>query len=282
MKVMYGLCESTKEINIFSEYFSSESTMIHSNIFDCQIKVGNYFIKRSYTKSSMTFEKSPIFIKSPVKSIFIPVMEMLSHSQGFLEMHTKYKMPFDQTQIDILVNSGLPTTREISSLCKILLEKIDKIIDGEVLYEDGKYYIVKKSGLLVEFSLEASGFQKFGLLWKLLRNGLLEKESVLFWDEPEASTNPELMSALTDILLELSRNGVQIFIATHSEILASYLDVSRNDGDDVMFYSLYKKGEQIKYDKNKRFEYLRPNKLSEEVVKLYKEQLKRGTKNADR
>jgi AAA15 family ATPase/GTPase len=186
-------------------------------------------------------------------------------------------MPFDQIQVDILVNAGLPETREISPLCAALLEKVGKIIDGKVIYENGKYYILKKSGQKVEFSFEASGYQKFGLLWKLLRNGLLENGSVLFWDEPENSLNPELVPVLVDILLELQRNGVQIFIATHSEILASYFSVNKQKGDNVMFYSLYKdeKTQQIHYDKNDRFDLLNPNKLTAEPVKLYEIELER-------
>jgi hypothetical protein len=71
-------------------------------------------------------------------------------------------------------------------------------------------------------------------------------------------------------MLELSRNGVQVFIATHSEILASYFSVNQQQGDNVMFYSLYKDEQgHIKVDLNDRFDLLDPNKLTEEPVKLY-------------
>jgi predicted ATPase len=63
---------------------------------------------------------------------------------------------------------------------------------------------------------------------------------------------------MVDILLELSRNGVQIFLATHSEILASYFNVLLKDDNKVMFYSLCKDGEQIKADKNELFDFLTP------------------------
>jgi predicted ATP-dependent endonuclease of OLD family len=111
----------------------------------------------------------------------------------------------------------------------------------------------------VPFSLEASGYQKFGLLWKLLRNGFLESGSVLFWDEPEASINPELMPVLVDILLELQRGGVQIFVATHSGHLARYFDVNRNSNDNVVFYNLYKDGETIKSNSSDKYTELSPS-----------------------
>ena len=86
--------------------------------------------------------------------------------------------------------------------------------------------------------MEASGYKKLGLLWKLLRNGLLESGSILFWDEPENSLNPELIPILVDILLELTQSGVQIFIATHDYNLARYFDVRKDKGIPVMFNNL--------------------------------------------
>ena len=105
---------------------------------------------------------------------------------------------------------------------------------------------------------------------------MLESGTILFWDEPENSLNPEFVPILVDVLLELPRNGVQIFLATHSEILASYFAVNREKGDTVVFYSLYKDGEHIKADKSDRFDLLVPNNLTLEPVKLYERKLERG------
>jgi AAA15 family ATPase/GTPase len=149
------------------------------------------------------------------------------------------------------------------------------VIGGEVIYENDSFYIAKEGLGRIQFALEASGYRKFGLLWKLIRNGLLESGGVLFWDEPENSLNPELVPVLVDILLELSRNGVQIFIATHSEILSEYFAVNRQKNDEVMFYSLYKTDGQIKVDSNDRFDLLNPNKLIDEPVRLYEKRLDR-------
>jgi predicted ATPase len=275
MKVMYGLCAGTNGLKLFSEYFSSEQTENCPRSFDCQIETGNFFVRRRYREASAEFEQSPELAAAPLKAVFIPVAEMLSHSDGLLELNVKYEMPYDRTQIDVLVNAGLPVTREITPNAAKVLDRIGKVIDGEVLYDEDKYYVLKNNGLKVEFTLEASGYQKFGLLWKLLRNGLLESGSVLFWDEPEAGINPDLMSVLVDILLELQRGGVQIFIATHNEILASYFDVNRKDDDCVTFYAFYKDGEAVKADMSDRFDLLEPNHLTNEQVKLYEREVEK-------
>lgn len=49
---------------------------------------------------------------------------------------------------------------------------------------------MKKGNSRQEFNLVAEGIRKMVLLWQLVKNGTLEKGSVLFWDEPEANINP--------------------------------------------------------------------------------------------
>jgi hypothetical protein len=172
-----------------------------------------------------------------LSAVFIPTTEMLSHAKSLLAFSDKYILPFNQTEIDILINAELPETHEVTPNGKKMLDAIKFVLGGEVLYENDSFYIISENGK-IPFSLEASGFQRFGLLWKLLRNGLLENGSILFWDEPENSLNPELLPVLVDILLELQRGGVQIFIATHNYYLARYFDVRKDKSIPVMFHNL--------------------------------------------
>ena len=176
-----------------------------------------------------------------IQSVFIPTTEMLSHSKGFLALNQKYgNLPFDGTQVDIIVNASLPEVREIPLNMKPILEKLSKAIDGEVVQENDVFYVIKKDGRKIDFSLEAEGLRKMGLLWKLIRNGLLEKGTILLWDEPEANLNPEMFPLVAEILLELQKNGVQIFIATHSYNFAKYLEILRTDKEQVLFHNLHK------------------------------------------
>ncbi|MDR2466668.1 MAG: ATP-binding protein [Prevotellaceae bacterium] len=220
-----------------------------------------------------------IAIEHKNKHVFIPAGDMLEHTELY-PMDRQYRLTYNDSEIEIIGSATLPVTNEITPNAAKTLDRIKSVIGGEAVYENGAFLIVKSDGAKIPFVLEAKGFRKFGLLWKLLRNGLLESESVLFWDEPENSLNPELIPVLVDILLELSRNGVQIFIATHSEIFASYFSVNQQKCDSVMFYSLYKdeRGE-IKADANERFDLLEQNKLMEVPVKLYEKQIEKGFGN---
>ncbi|EHJ01891.1 AAA ATPase [Clostridium sp. DL-VIII] len=203
--------------------------------------------------------------------IYIPVSEMLSHSKGFLALYDKYDVAFDSTERDIISNAELPETREVSELNKKVLDKISDIINGKVVYENDTFYILKDEGFKVEFSVEAEGLRKFGLLFKLIRNGLIEKGSVLLWDEPEANINPELIPVLVDILLELQSEGVQIFISTHSYNLAKYFEVKRKENNQVLFHSLYKKGNEVLAQTEEYFGKLSNNKIISADEKLLDE-----------
>lgn len=56
-----------------------------------------------------------------------------------------------------------------------------------LVYDEKKDEFYLKSGnSKQEFNLVAEGIRKMALLWQLVKNGTLEKGSVLFWDEPEA------------------------------------------------------------------------------------------------
>lgn len=175
-----------------------------------------------------------------IQSVFIPTTEMLSHSKGFLALNEKFKMPFDGTQVDIVVNASLPEARNLPEYMQRILNRISDTIDGEVIQENDIFYVLKRDGRKIDFSLEAEGIRKLALLWKLIRNGLLEKGTILLWDEPESNLNPELFPLVAEILLELQKSGIQIFIATHSYNFSKYLEILRKDQEQVQFHNLYK------------------------------------------
>ena len=226
-----------------------------------EISDGQHFFKDYLTKKNGIVSEGWKGLN--IQSVFIPTTEMLSHSKGFLAMNQKYNMPFDETQIDIIVNASLPETKKVSQSCEIILKEISDVINGKVVQEDDTFYIVKNDGRKIDFSLEAEGMRKLGLLWKLIRNGLLEKNSVLLWDEPEANLNPELYPLVANILLALQKNGVQIFLATHSYNFATYLEIRRTEKEQVLIHNLYRNdlGKEIMSVSAYKMEDLEPNHI---------------------
>jgi hypothetical protein len=79
-------------------------------------------------------------------------------------------------------------------------------------------------------------------LERLVLNGSLTKTGYLFWDEPEANLNPRLVVMVADVLAELARGGVQIFVTTHDFLLARRISVSTTlpDWPDTQFFAFYR------------------------------------------
>ena len=285
LKCIYAACEFSNEkthpnkARRFQDYFSSSKRAIREinqkkaddDFGVVQVFCGeNEFHYRAWDNGTLQDE----WLTLGIKSILIPSKDMLSHSPGLVATSSKYGVPFDSTLMDILVNAQLWETNEVSSINQSLLDKISKVIDGEVIYEDDTFYVLKTSGLKVEFSLEAEGFKRFGLVWKLVRNGLLEKGSILLWDEPEASINPELIPVVVDILLELSRQGVQIFLATHDYNLMKYFNMARKADDQLAFFSLYKTESGIACEREDDYALLENNAIIDAEIMLIEDEIK--------
>jgi AAA15 family ATPase/GTPase len=207
------------------------------------------------------------------KCLFIPSIDMLSHSKNLIELNDKYFLPFDQTLIDILYAAGLPSLREKNKEFEKIQKIIEEIIGGTVLYDGKQYYIKKTDGETIEYSFEAEGLRKFGLIWQLINNGSIEPGSVIFWDEPENSLNPKLMEALAEIILEFSRHNIQFFIASHSEILARFIALKKAENDSLLFHALKKNGNKIENDTKKSYNALDFNYLSSVRGDLYEKEV---------
>jgi AAA15 family ATPase/GTPase len=284
MKAMYMACNAVK--SRYMEYNeSNKSNVQEPNKEEYKsILIGSYFQNYFQFKSmTVNFQANRggiritipnngsetyaihVSVKDYIKeSIFIPTDDMLSHSKGFLPLYFERAIPYDKTFADILAKAELPITHDITPNAALFLDEIKKIIGGEVIHDNGIFFIEKESNERIPFSLEASGFKKLGLLWKLLRNGLLEAGSVLFWDEPENSLNPESIPFVVDTLLTLSHNGVQIFLATHDYRLARHFDVRKNNDVPVLFHNLVKNGRQnIICNTSSTYSNITDNKLEE-------------------
>ena len=84
-------------------------------------------------------------------------------------------------------------------------------------------------------------------------NGSVDRDTALFWDEPKANLNPKLIPVLVEVLMELSRYGVQIFLATHDYNLMKYFSIAKKEHDQIAFHSLYKATDGVKCESSEDF-----------------------------
>lgn len=213
---------------------------------------------------------------SNIESTFIPAKEILSNSYNIISANEKNNVDFDDTYIDIIHSAKVDiSVGRNAQGKKKQLERLEKIIEGKVFFDvpKDKFYL-KYGQSKVEFNLVAEGIRKIALLWQLMKNGTLEKGSILFWDEPEANINPVHIPLLVDMLLELQNGGVQIFISTHDYTLCKYFDIKARTEGTVKFHSLYKTERGVKCESNEKFKNLERNTIRDTFIQLYKDEVK--------
>jgi ABC-type ATPase involved in cell division len=178
--------------------------------------------------------------KDSLTSAYIPVKEMLAHAPGFLATAAKREIAFEEVYVDIIKCAFLPKLKgAVDSDRQRLLTALQKAIDGKVVAKGEHFFLKNKQGDL-EFTLLAEGMRKLALVWLLIQNGTLLSGAVLFWDEPEANLNPALMGEVVEVILELQRLGVQVFLTTHNYVLLKEFDLRKQNGDEIKYLSMFR------------------------------------------
>ena len=83
----------------------------------------------------------------------------------------------------------------------------------------------QENGRNFSLPVTAMGIANLGILALLIERKVLDKGSFLFIDEPEAHLHPSWQVLMAEALFELSRQGVNVVIATHSADLLKWLEV---------------------------------------------------------
>ena len=221
--------------------------------------------------------------------IFIPTKEVLSFMKGFNSLYEKYELSFDKTYQDICLLLDLPEARSegLPEKSKWAMEEIEKVCGGRFVFHGGGKVTFKTAKSQYSANSIAEGFRKIGMLSRLLETGALKPGSSgpLFWDEPEANLNPRLLKLLVQILLELSRNGQQIILATHDYVLLKWFDLlmDKDLDDDVRFHTLCHDAEfgDVSVNSVDEYQNIGPNAIASTFSDLYDSEINRslgGTK----
>ena len=258
-------------------------------------------------------ELRPVFIPTKEVLSLVRGMRHPKHDRATVEMI------FDDTYIDLaelLVHRGFEDEAsrlaEDPRLSNIACELVSLVggryhwtSDGTFRFEPGSYEekadpvrsksktaqayqdstvirFVAKGGQSLSTSLTAEGYRKIGMLHRLLCNGSIipGTTGVLLWDEPEANLNPKLMKKLVQVLLELSRNGQQIVLATHDYVLLKWLDLLTDKGkeDHVRFHALYRdpKTEKMAVESADSYSLISKSAISDTFAELFDEDMARA------
>ena len=221
-----------------------------------------------YEGASLLPVQSYIHVNTDAKTpaVFIPAKEVLSMS-NLTRVDDDYKrtLNLDVTITDIIKKAQKMIPDIIPKLAVKLAQKIENQIGGKVFLDenDNTFWIHKNCGAKIPFTSEAEGYKKLGLLWQLVMNKSIKEGTILLWDEPEANLNPKLIPVVVDVLMELSRNGVQVFLATHEYMFAKYFEVKQQETEAIMFHSLYKTDFGAECESNINFRDLKKNDIND-------------------
>jgi len=235
--------------------------------------------------------------------IFLPTKEVLSLYKGITskdaDQATLHSL-FDATYLDLCRKLAIPKLvmprdaivgdPRFSQVYQKLVNTIEgrfRLLLGYAIFEPGKYQeqhakvqhklntrmetvFIPTKGESISAQMAAEGVRKLGILQLLMENQQLNPgvSGTLFWDEPETNLNPKLMRLLVEVVLELTRNGQQVVLATHDYVLLKWFDLlmdKKGKEDHVCFHSLYSdptEGE-IKLESTDNYLSIKPNAIAD-------------------
>ncbi len=222
----------------------------------------NIVIRLSLSNHTKSPEKAIVsgahkqWMDESLESVYIPVKDMMANAPGFRSLYSLRHIHFEEVYADIIDRVFLGSLKgQPDQDRKKLLEILQQSMDGKVILKKEEFFLKNKQGEL-EFTLLAEGLRKLALLWVLIQNGTLLNGSVLCWDEPETNLNPRLMKTVVEILVQLQRMGVQIFLTTHDYIILKEFDLQTEGSDEIHFHSLYRDKESKEIRANSTASYL--------------------------
>ncbi|WP_210499745.1 AAA family ATPase [Vibrio crassostreae] len=242
--------------------------------------------------------------------VFIPTKEVLTllpALESKIVDEKQLRALFDETVVDLclalLTNETLNEKDILNQDQRLgnVLKLLCKNIEGQYRYKDKDHYFVagdyqEYAGKPGEFlfkqtpnselstTMTAEGFRKIGMIQQLILNGKINNsaKSPLYWDEPESNLNPKLMKMIVESLLEISRNGKQIFIATHDYALLKWFDLLANKdekvGDSIRYHLLKKDPEtqKVLYEYSDDYSLISKSSISDTYAEIYDADIERA------
>ncbi len=176
-------------------------------------------------------------------TIFVPAKEVLSMVGIIKETRAQQKFGFDDPTLDLVKaleaepSRGKPPFGDARA-------QLEALIGGRILDKPGKGWVFQSGRSDYPVAITAEGIKKIAIIDRLIVNRTLSGGSLLFIDEPESFLHPQAAVRLIEILDKLVKEGVQVFLATHSFfVLKRLMILARQQGVSIPVLSLLGKGE---------------------------------------
>lgn len=213
------------------------------------------------------------FLPTEVNNVFIPAKEILSIQDVILRSYEVEKsFGFDKTYVDLA--RALSKTqkgrnfKEFSDARKSLTDAIG----GRLEYDENqKEWLFRDMNRhIVEINLTSEGIKRLSILDLLLGNHFLTRESVVIIDEAEANLHPALVRRFMEILVMLSKAGLQVFLSSHSYFVIKSLYVLAHQHQiSIPTISFEEEGVVV----GDLLQEMPQNPIVEESVNIYKQEI---------
>lgn len=99
---------------------------------------------------------------------------------------------------------------------------------GDIVFKE------KNSPRPVNLHSTALGITNLGIISLLLERGVIAKGSYLFIDEPEVNLHPSWQKVMVETLFDLSKNGINVVIASHSIDMMKCVENIMDDNEEMV------------------------------------------------
>ena len=113
-------------------------------------------------------------------------------------------------------------------------------------------HVSNEQGIDINVSDAATGVKTFAYMTQLLRNGWLDKETLLLIDEPEAHLHPQWIVEFAYLLVKIHKElGVKVLVASHNpDMVAAIQSIARKEEmvEKTVFYLAQRGKDETRYE----------------------------------
>lgn len=216
-----------------------------------------------------------------VNALFIPAKEVLTAFNDIRNIRElRFGVGFDDTYLDLIKALNIPTSKgRVANELSQVNASLEQLFEGKIEQtgQNDQPFMFKKGNQQFAMQQTAEGIKKIGILTTLITNRQLGKGTILFMDEPETALHPDAIRQMVEMLVAMSRAGVQIFLASHSYFVIKQLaNCAKRDALNVRCWSLTREnGKPVKCAFHNLIDgVLPPNSIVEEALKMFDEEIK--------